>query len=391
MQKRNINQQLEIIKRGATEIISEEELMQKLKESIDEKRPLRIKAGFDPTAPDIHLGHTVLLKKLRQFQDLGHRIYFLIGDFTGMIGDPSGQDKIRKRLTEKEVKENAITYKKQVFKILDSKRTEVVTNSSWFKKMTSSEILNLASYTTVAQILARQDFNQRYTQGKDISLLELFYPLLQAYDSVYLKADVEIGGGDQKFNLLLGRELQRDFKQKPQVIIMLPLLEGTDGVAKMSKSYGNYIGINEPPAEMFGKIMSISDELMFKYYELLTDEDLTTIKNMHPKEAKLKLAKIVVAQYHSQEQAVRSEKEFQGVFSAKELPQDMPIYKLDKDTPIIEILQNAGMVKSGNEARRLIRGKAVIFNNKNIEKENFFVKEAGILKVGHRKFLKIVI
>jgi len=386
----DISKQLEIIKRGATEIISEEELMQKLKESIDEKRPLRIKAGFDPTAPDIHLGHTVLLKKLRQFQDLGHRIYFLIGDFTGTIGDPSGEDKIRKRLTEEEVNKNALTYKNQVFKILNPKKTEVVFNSAWFKKMTSSEILNLASYTTVAQILARQDFNQRYTQGKDISLLEIFYPLLQAYDSVYLKADVEIGGGDQKFNLLLGRELQRDFKQKPQVIIMLPLLEGTDGVAKMSKSYGNYIGINEPPAEMFGKIMSISDELMFKYYELLTDEDLTTIKNMHPKEAKLKLAKIVVAQYHSQEQAVRSEKEFQGVFSAKELPEDMPIYKLDKDTPIIEILQNAGMVKSGNEARRLIRGKAVIFNNKNIEKENFFVKEAGILKVGHRKFLKIV-
>ncbi|MDP2943923.1 MAG: tyrosine--tRNA ligase [Candidatus Omnitrophota bacterium] len=390
MQKRNINQQLEIIKRGATEIISEEELIQKLKESIDENRPLRIKAGFDPTAPDIHLGHTVLLKKLRQFQDLGHRIYFLIGDFTGTIGDPSGQDKIRKRLTEEEVNKNALTYKKQVFKILDPKKTEVVFNSAWFKKMASSEILNLASYATVAQILARQDFNQRYTQGRDISLLEIFYPLLQAYDSVHLKADVEIGGGDQKFNLLLGRELQRDFKQKPQVIIMLPLLEGTDGVAKMSKSYGNYIGINEAPNEMFGKIMSISDELMFKYYELLTDEDLTTIKNMHPKEAKLKLAKIVVAQYHSQEQAVRSEKEFQGVFSAKELPQDMPIYKLDKDTPIIEILQNAGMVKSGNEARRLIRGKAVIFNNKNIEKENFFIKEAGILKVGPRKFLKIV-
>jgi len=386
----DISKQLEIIKRGATEIISEEELMQKLKESIDEKRPLRIKAGFDPTAPDIHLGHTVLLKKLRQFQDLGHRIYFLIGDFTGTIGDPSGEDKIRKRLTEEEVNKNALTYKNQVFKILNPKKTEVVFNSAWFKKMTSSEILNLASYTTVAQILARQDFNQRYTQGKDISLLELFYPLLQAYDSVYLKADVEIGGGDQKFNLLLGRELQRDFKQTQQVIIMMPLLEGTDGIQKMSKSYGNYIGINEVPNEMFGKIMSISDELMLKYYELLTDCDLNLVKNMHPRDAKVNLAKIIVSQYHSPDEADKSEREFQSVFSAKGLPSDITEYKITQATTIVQLLLDCGLVKSGNEARRLIRGKAVIFNNKNIEKENFFVKEAGILKVGHRKFLKIV-
>ncbi len=267
----DINQELKIIKRGAVEIISESELISKLQESKKKSRVLRIKAGFDPTAPDIHLGHTVLLRKLRQFQDLGHRVLFLIGDFTGVIGDPSGQDKMRKRLTKNEVKKNALTYKKQVFKILDYKKTEVVFNSNWFEKMSSSQILDLASHTTLAQILAREDFNKRYSQGKDISFLELFYPLLQAYDSVYLKADIEIGGTDQKFNLLLGRELQKDFRQVPQVIIMLPLLEGTDGVQKMSKSYGNYIGINESPKEMFGKIMSIPDETMVKYYDLLTD------------------------------------------------------------------------------------------------------------------------
>ena len=390
MQRLNINKQLEIIKRGAVEIISEEELRIKLEKSIREKRPLRVKAGFDPTSPDIHLGHTVLLRKLRQFQDLGHQVYFLIGDFTGMIGDPSGQDKMRKRLTEEEVRENALTYKKQIFKIIDSKKTEVVTNSSWFKKMTPHEILDLAAHTTLAQLLARQDFNQRYTQGKDISLLEFLYPLLQAYDSVHLKSDVEIGGIDQKFNLLLGRELQKDFSQKPQVIIMLPLLEGTDGVQKMSKSYGNYIGIDEAPNEMFGKIMSISDELMFKYYGLLTDEDLAKIKNLHPKEAKLRLAEEIVEQYHSKNKAQEARLEFERVFSQREIPQDIPEYKIEADEVIITILTKSGLVKSGNEARRLIRQRAVIFNNKKIEEENFLVKEAGILKSGPKKFLKII-
>lgn len=390
MQRLNINKQLEIIKRGAVEIISEEELRIKLEKSIREKRPLRVKAGFDPTSPDIHLGHTVLLRKLRQFQDLGHQVYFLIGDFTGMIGDPSGQDKMRKRLTEEEVRKNALTYKKQIFKIIDSKKTEVVTNSSWFKKMTPHEILDLAAHTTLAQLLARQDFNQRYTQGKDISLLEFLYPLLQAYDSVHLKSDVEIGGIDQKFNLLLGRELQKDFSQKPQVIIMLPLLEGTDGVQKMSKSYGNYIGIDEAPNEMFGKIMSISDELMFKYYGLLTDEDLAKIKNLHPKEAKLRLAEEIVEQYHSKNKAQEARLEFERVFSQREIPQDIPEYKIEADEVIITILTKSGLVKSGNEARRLIRQRAVIFNNKKIEEENFLVKEAGILKSGPKKFLKII-
>jgi tyrosyl-tRNA synthetase len=391
MQKPDINRQLEIIKRGSAEIISEEELKKKLAECIRLNKPLKVKAGFDPTAPDIHLGHTVLLRKLRQFQDLGHEVYFLIGDFTGMIGDPTGQDKMRKRLTEDEVKINAATYKKQVFKILDIEKTKVVFNSTWLKKMTSQEVLDLASHTTLAQLLARQDFNQRYSQGKDISLLEFFYPLLQAYDSVYLKADVEIGGSDQKFNLLLGRELQKDFSQDPQVIVMLPLLEGTDGIQKMSKSFGNYIGINESPAEIFGKIMSISDELMLKYYELLTGEDLALIKKMHPKETKLKLAEEIVGQFHSQKDAGGARQEFERVFSQKELPQDMPEYKTDGKQTAIAILLASGLVKSGNEARRLIKQGAVVFDDSKIGQEDCVLSKTGILRVGSRRFLKVII
>ncbi|MCM8800562.1 MAG: tyrosine--tRNA ligase [Candidatus Omnitrophica bacterium] len=384
-----IERQLAIIKRGIEEIVSEEELRQKLKESLKSKRPLIIKAGFDPTAPDIHLGHTVLLRKMRQFQELGHRVIFLIGDFTGQIGDPTGQDKTRKRLSEEEVKRNALTYKKQVFKILDEKKTEVVFNSSWFKRMSSTQILELSAHTTLAQLLARHDFNQRYNQGKDISLLEFFYPLLQAYDSVYLKADVEIGGIDQKFNLLLGRELQKDFGQNPQVIIMLPLLEGTDGLHKMSKSFGNYIGIDEPANEMFGKIMSISDELMLRYYTLLTDEDLNLIKNMHPKEAKLRLAELMVSQYHSQEKAHKARLEFERVFSQKEVPQDIPLYKLSLNETILDILTKAGLVQTKNEARRLIKQKAVTLNEKIIDNEKAVIVTCGILKVGKRRFLKL--
>ncbi len=386
----NIDKQLAIISRGTAEIISTEELHKKLIESLKQKSPLHIKAGFDPTAPDIHLGHTVLLRKLRQFQDLGHSVYFLIGDFTGMIGDPSGQDKMRKRLTEAEVKKNALTYKKQVFKILNPEKTKVVFNSNWFSKMTSNQILDLASHTTLAQILARQDFNQRYTQGKDISFLELFYPLLQAYDSVHLKADIEIGGTDQKFNLLLGRELQKDFGQGPQVIITLPLLEGTDGVQKMSKSYNNYIGINEPPKEMFGKVMSISDETMFKYYALLTEEDSEAIKKMHPKEAKLKLAEYITSQYHGLKLARKEKEDFERVFSQRELPKDTSIYEVkDKTMTIIDTLINSGLVKSKNEARRLIRQGAVSLDNERIEKEETIVGKGGILKIGKRRFLKL--
>lgn len=390
MKRLDIDKQLEVIKRGSAEIISQEELIQKLNKSISNNRALKIKAGFDPTAPDIHLGHTVLLRKLRQFQDLGHKIYFLIGDFTGTIGDPSGQDKMRNRLTEEEVKKNALTYKKQVFKILDPKKTEVVFNSSWLKKMTSSEILSLASHITLAQILARQDFNQRYTQGKDISLLELFYALLQAYDSVYLKADIEIGGIDQKFNLLLGRELQKDYAQESQVIIMLPLLEGTDGVQKMSKSYGNYIGISESPSEMFGKIMSISDELMLKYYNLLTDEDISKIKQLHPKQAKLDLAENITAQYHGSNLAKKARQGFEQIFSQGELPNDIPVYRLkEKEYKIIDLLVESDLISSKNEARRLIQQGGVYLDGERIDKEDRIITKPGILKVGKRRFLKL--
>jgi len=391
MNSPDITKQLEIIKRAAAEIISEEELTKRLQQAANEKRPLRVKAGFDPTAPDIHLGHTVLLKKLRQLQDLGHQVYFLIGDFTGTIGDPSGQDKMRKRLSEEEVNQNALTYKKQVFKILDPEKTEVVFNGSWFKKMSAVEILNLASHATVAQILARQDFNQRYAQGKDISLLELLYPLLQAFDSVQLQADIELGGIDQKFNLLLGRELQKDFGQPPQIIIMLPLLEGTDGVQKMSKSYGNYIGIDEPAAEMFGKLMSVSDELMYRYYELLTQDDLDEVKKMHPKQAKLKLAQIITGQYHGEDSARAEKDNFEKVFSQKELPVQAPVYKIKGTPSLIDILLDSGLVDSRNEARRLIQQGGVSLEGERLDKEDMQIEREGTLRVGKKRFLKLQI
>ncbi|MDP2044150.1 MAG: tyrosine--tRNA ligase, partial [Candidatus Omnitrophota bacterium] len=295
----DIDRQIEIIKRGAVEIISEGELRKKLEQSIKTRRPLKIKAGFDPTAPDLHLGHTVLLRKLRQFQELGHEVYFLIGDFTGQIGDPSGRSEIRKQLSKKEVAKNAQTYKKQVAKILDTRKLRIVFNSKWFEKMSGAEMLQLTTHASVSQMLARDDFKKRYLNGENISILEFLYPLMQGYDSIMLEADVEIGGTDQIFNLLVGRQFQKDFNRPQQVVLTMPLLEGTDGVAKMSKSFGNYIGINEPAKEMFGKIMSISDTLMLKYYELLTDEDLAEVKQLHPNEAKVNLAKIIISQYHS--------------------------------------------------------------------------------------------
>jgi len=390
MKRIDVYKQLEIIKRGVVEIISEPELIGKLEKSIKEKTPLKIKAGFDPTASDLHLGHTVLLRKLRQFQDLGHTVYFLIGDFTATIGDPSGQDKMRKRLTKEEVEKNAQTYKQQVFKILDSKKTKVVFNSHWFSKMNAGEILDLASHSTLAQILARQDFNQRYSQGKDISLLELFYPLLQAYDSVYLKADVEIGGTDQKFNLLLGRELQKDFGQAPQVIIMLPLLEGLDGVQKMSKSLGNYVGITEPAGQMFGKIMSISDELMLKYYTLLTEEDLEAVKKLHPMEAKLKLAEMITSQYWGKSEAKEARKDFELIFRKKELPKELPEYSpKQKPIKLIELLVESKLASSRNEARRLLQQGAVYLDGKRINEGDFLVEKEVVLKVGKLRLLKV--
>jgi len=386
----DINQQLGIIKRGAVEIISEEELRKKLQESINSRRPLKIKAGFDPTAPDLHLGHTVLLRKLRQFQELGHEVYFLIGDFTGRIGDPSGRSEIRKQLTKKEVAKNAQTYKKQVAKILNVRKIKVVFNSRWFERMKGLEFSQLLTHYTANRMLEREDFTQRRNNKKPIYISEFIYPVLQGYDSVMLKADVEIGGTDQIFNLLVGRDLQKDFNQPQQVVLTMPLLEGTDGVQKMSKSYGNYIGINEPAKEMFGKIMSISDEMMVKYYELLTDEDLAKVKQMHPKEAKVNLAKIIITQYHSALSAQKEAEEFARVFSGKEIPQDMPVFKSDGTKTVLAILSESKLAASGNEARRLIRQGAVSFNNVKVEKDDFVPNEPGILKAGSRRFLKII-
>jgi tyrosyl-tRNA synthetase len=383
----NIDKQLEIIKRGAVEIISEEELKKKLEDSIKHKKPLKIKAGFDPTAPDLHLGHTVLLRKLRQFQDLGHEVYFLIGDFTGQIGDPSGRSETRKQLTKEEVKKNALTYKKQVSKVLDMDKLKVVFNSEW---LSADKILSLASATSVSQILSREDFKKRYSNGENISIIEFLYPIMQGFDSVALEADVEIGGTDQIFNLLFGRQMQKSCNQEPQVVLTMPLLEGTDGVQKMSKSFGNYIGINEPAGEIFGKVMSISDDLMLKYYELLTDFDLDEIRKMHPKDAKVKLACEIIRQYHGEKEAEKARLEFERVFAKKELPQEMPEFKTDKNKTILVILSESGLVKSGNDARRLLKQGAVLFNDVKVEKDDFIVDKDGVLKIGSRRFLKII-
>jgi tyrosyl-tRNA synthetase len=386
----SISEQLEIIRRGAVDIISEEELRRKLEESAKSGRPLRVKAGFDPTAPDLHLGHTVLLRKLRQFQELGHEVYFLIGDFTGQIGDPTGRSEVRKQLSKQEVEKNALTYKAQVSRILDTRKLKIVFNSKWFEKMPVVEMLRLTTLASVSQMLAREDFKKRYNKGENISILEFIYPLMQGYDSVELKADIELGGTDQIFNLLVGREFQKDFNLPQQVVITMPLLEGTDGVQKMSKSFGNYIGINEPPKEMFGKIMSVSDELMLKYYELLTDEDLALVKQMHPRDAKIKLAKIIIAQYHSTREAEKEAEEFSRVFSQKEIPAEMPEFK-GKGMAVLDILVESKLVASRNEARRLIKQGAVSFENKKIEKDDFIISEPGVLKAGSRRFLKIIL
>ncbi|MCK5082272.1 MAG: tyrosine--tRNA ligase [Candidatus Omnitrophica bacterium] len=389
---KEIENLIQKVARSTTEIINVESLEKKLLSSQKTKKPLCIKAGFDPTSPDIHLGHVVLLRKLRQFQDLGHKVFFLIGDFTARIGDPTGQTQLRPVLDSTAIKENAKTYKKQAFKILDSdpKKLKVVFNSAWLDKLSAQEALQLAKHSTVAQMLARADFKKRYEEGKEISILEFLYPLLQGYDSIYLKADVELGGSDQKFNLLMGRQMQEVYGQDPQVVIMTPLLEGTDGVAKMSKSLGNYIGISESPDEIFGKLMSISDELMYKYFECLTDFDLNEVKSLHPKEAKLKLGEAVVEQFHDAAQAAKARGNFERTFSSRQVPEEVEEYVLvGKSQVLADILLEKKLVASVREYQRLIKQGAVSYEGGKITDPNWAPK-AGILKIGKRRFLRLV-
>jgi len=394
--------QLEIIKRGTVEIILEEDLKKKLERAYKENKPLRIKVGFDPTAPDIHLGHTVLLEKMRQFQELGHEVIFLIGDFTGMIGDPSGKTETRKPLTREEVLKNAETYKEQVFKILDPKKTLIMFNSEWFNEMTALDMCRLAGAETVARMLEREDFKKRFTEGRPITILEFLYPLLQAYDSVYLKADIELGGTDQKFNLLMGRQLMKIYGMEEQVIITMPLLEGLDGIQKMSKSLGNYIGINEPADEMFGKIMSINDELMLKYYELLSHisvQELEELKRdikegkINPRDAKDALAVEIVTRYHGKQQAEKARERFIKLFREKDIPEDIPTIEIKDEGEgvwIPKIIKEQGLSKSTSEAIRLIKQNAVKINNEVVKNSDTKLNKGEyIIKVGKKRFLKV--
>jgi tyrosyl-tRNA synthetase len=402
-----IKNDVELLKRGTEEIIPYDEFTGKLKRSERENRPLVVKAGFDPTAPDIHLGHTVLLRKMKHFQEMGHTVVFLIGDFTGMIGDPSGKSETRKRLTREEVLDNAETYKKQVFKILDEKKTVVDFNSRWCQPMVFAEVLELASRYNVARMLERDDFSSRYREGKPISILEFMYPLVQGYDSVALRADIELGGTDQKFNLLVGRDLQREYGQEPQVIMTLPLLVGLDGVQKMSKSLGNYIGINESPREIFGKVMSISDELMFFYYEMVTDVPRREIESFrdgirqgkaHPRDVKVRLAKEICAQFHDGETAQKAEAEFNRIFVQKDLPDEIPEFAIPENEKsggsiwLVKVMVLAGMAASNGEARRLVRGGGVYLDGQKVLDEEYELRLPcdSVLKVGKRRFARVV-
>ena len=395
MTKIDVKGQIDKIKRGTVEIISEEELTGKINNALKEHRPLRVKAGFDPTASDIHLGHTLLLKKLRAFQDLNHKAILLIGDYTALIGDPSGQSQTRKMLTKKEVAQNAKTYLIQVSKILltDKAHLEVRYNSEWFNKFGLDKFLDIASRYNVARLVERDDFSNRLKQGKPISVVEFLYPLMQGYDSVMLDADIEMGGTDQKFNLLVGRDMQRSYGKSPQVVITLPLLEGLDGKLKMSKSYANFVGITEPPQEIFGKLMSISDELMIRYYDLLTEDNLEAVKKMHPKEAKLNFAEGIVTRFYSPKVALKARIDFEAVFSKGSVPEDALSHKLKSASgeAIFLILMESKIVSSGNDARRLLRDRAVSFDNEVIKDEKFLINRSGTLKIGKTRFLKIIL
>ena len=398
-----LSRQLELILRGVVEVIQRAELESKLTRALKENRPLRVKAGFDPTAPDLHLGHTVLIHKLKHFQELGHQVIFLIGDFTGMIGDPTGQSETRVALSKEKVLENAKTYERQIFKILDPAKTLVEFNSRWMSTMTAEALIHLSAQYSVARMLERDDFHTRYHEQKPISIHEFMYPLVQGYDSVALKSDIELGGTDQKFNLLVGRDLQRGYGQEAQVVITMPLLEGTDGVRKMSKSFGNYIALEDTPNDMFGKLMSISDTLMLRYYELLTTEDLAGVNAAHPMEAKQALAQLIVTRYHGNEAAKHARAGFQQKFSEREFPSEPDVlltlragdmigidFREDSDIRLPDLLEKTKLVPSKSEARRLIIQGGIEVDDKKESDPNklitFKVNQRRRLKIGRRKF-----
>jgi len=386
-------EQLAAIKKGTAEIIPEENLLLQLKNSINSKKPLKIKFGADPSRPDLHLGHTVPIEKLKTFQELGHKVLFLIGDFTAQIGDPTGKNETRPSLTTEEVKVNSQTYADQVFKILTPRLTQIVFNSQWTDDLKIKDVINLCSQMTVARMLERDDFSKRYKSGQSICIHEFLYPLMQAYDSVQLNADVEIGGTDQKFNLLLGRDLQRYFKQKPQSVVMLPLLEGTDGIQKMSKSLGNDIGITESSKDIFGKVMSLSDQLMYKYYQLLTNEDLEKVKAMHPRDAKINIAQTLVQRFYDSEIAAKEVENFKNQFSQKKVPDDIPVVKINNNIALLDLILEHKLVASKSEARRLVKQGGVQLSGQKVIDENLVIspnKAEQILKVGKRRFLKLV-
>lgn len=396
-------EQLSELKAGVVDLISEGELLKKLEFSRANNKPLRIKFGADPTKPDLHLGHTVVLNKLRKFQSFGYRVHFLIGDFTSLIGDPTGRNETRPPLTSEQVKANAKSYTEQVFKVLDPEFTDVVFNSEWLMKLTPIDFVKLTGQYTLARMLERDDFTKRFQNNVPISLHELLYPLCQGYDSVHLKSDVELGGTDQKFNLLVGRELQRSYglakTESAQVVMTMPILEGLDGVQKMSKSFDNYIGVTESPKEMFGKIMRLSDELMFKYYLLLTDlspNEIEKLKSLHPKQVKVNLGKILVTRFHSASAALEAHEAFEQVFSQKQIPTDIAVKEVSAHAEpqfISHLLVQFGLAESGGEAKRLLQGRAIEINEVKVENEKAqLVLKSGevlIIKAGKKKFLKV--
>ena len=401
-----INEQMKIIKKGVAEMISEEDIMKKLEQSFKENKPLTIKLGLDPSAPDIHLGHTVVLRKMKAFQDLGHQVIIIIGDATGMIGDPTGKSAVRKQLSHDQVLENAKTYQDQIFKILDREKTIVKFNSEWLQAMNFMDVANLASKYTVARMLERDDFKKRFASNQSISIHEFFYPLMQGYDSVAIKADIEMGGTDQKFNILMGRTLQKEYEQSPQIALLMPIIEGTDGVKKMSKSLGNYIGISEAPNDMYGKTMSIPDELIIRYFELVTDEHPDSIEAMktdmeqdkvNPRDLKMKLAKEVVKLYHGEEKALEAEQYFKSVFQKKNMPDDIAEIEISIAEAeeglffIPKLVTTLKLAPSTSEARRLLKQGGIKINGEKLESDKISLSDGDIIQVGKRKFAKLII